>query len=135
MDMTGLSVELKMLAWTAGVTILMWLPYIGVTLLRHGPINALQYRNEPLEMAPWAKRAKRAHYNAIENLAPFAALVITAHLAGVSNGATETAAVAYFWFRIAHYGFYISNIPFTRTLTFTGGWLAVLCILYQIVIA
>ena len=51
METMVLSVELKMLVWTAGVTILMWVPYIGATLLQHGPITALQYRDEPLEIA------------------------------------------------------------------------------------
>jgi len=33
-------------------------------------------------------QAKNAHYNAIENLAPFSALIIVAHLASISNTAT-----------------------------------------------
>lgn len=44
----------------------------------------------------WVSRAKKAHYNAIENLIPFAALVIVAHLAGAANEATTAAAIAYF---------------------------------------
>ena len=79
-------------------------------------------------------RAKRAHYNAIENLIPFASLVIIANLANVTNEATVSAAIAYFWLRLAHYLAYVSGLPFGRTLTFAGSWLAQLCILYQILV-
>jgi len=67
---------------------------------------------------------KKNHYNAIENLASFAALILVANLASISNNTTTTAAVAYFWFRAAHNLFYIVDLPFSRSLTFTGGWLA-----------
>lgn len=38
--------------------------------------------------APWADRARRAHLNAIENLAVFAPLVLVAAIADVSINAT-----------------------------------------------
>ena len=72
-------------------------------------------------------------FNAIENLIPFAVLVIVAHLTTAANDATAAACITYFWARLAHYVFYISNIPFTRTLTFTIGWLSMICIFWQIV--
>ncbi|MDF1722615.1 MAG: MAPEG family protein [Minwuia sp.] len=62
-------------------------------------------------------------------------LVIVAHLANVSNDATAVAAVAYFWVRLAHYVVYIAGVPVARTLIFVAGWLAQLCILYQILSA
>ena len=82
----------------------------------------------------WAERAKRAHYNAIENLIPFAVIVIIAHLANVSNEATASAAMAYFWLRVIHYLFYTFGISYIRTPAFIGSWLAQLCIVYQIII-
>ncbi len=130
-----MTVELEMLAWTAAVTLLMWAPYILAHIVNVGPVAALTYRADGTPGPAWATRAKKAHYNAIENLAPFAAIVIVAHLAGVSNEATQFAAVAYFWLRVAHYCFYVSGIPFTRTLTFAGSWLAQICILYQVLAA
>jgi uncharacterized MAPEG superfamily protein len=36
----------------------------------------------------WGKRTDRAYLNAVEVFAPFAALVLVAHLAGKSNGMT-----------------------------------------------
>ena len=86
-------------------------------------------RNVPARLG---RTGKKSHYNAIENLAPFAAFILVANLARISNNATATAAVDYFWFRAAHYLFYIVAVPFGRSLTFTGGWLAQLYILYLI---
>ncbi|MEK9725040.1 MAG: MAPEG family protein [Rhodospirillaceae bacterium] len=124
--------ELKMLALTAVFTAAVWLPYILAHILNVGLLPVLTYTADGTPMPAWAERAKKAHYNAIEGLAPFAALVLVAHAAGISNGATQTAAMAYFWLRVAHYFVYMAGIPFARTLTFAGAWAAQLCIAYQI---
>ena len=91
------------------------------------------YQADDEALPGWAARAKKAHYNAVENLAPFAGLVIVAQLAGAANAATAAAAIAYFWARVAHYVLYVSGVPFGRTLSFTVGWLAMVCIFWQIV--
>jgi len=127
--------ELEVLVWLAGLTIFMWLPYILAHIVNVGLMQALTYRADGEPLPDWATRAKRAHYNAIENLAPFAALVIVAHLANVNNDVTASAALACFWFRVAHYIVYTLGIPFGRTLTFAGSWLAQICFLYQILVA
>ncbi len=127
-----MTVELEMLTWTAAITLLMWLPYILAHIANVGVIPALTYRADDTALPAWAARAKKAHYNAIENLLPFAALILVAHAVGVSNAATQTAAMAYFGFRLAHYVVYVLGIPFGRTLTFAGSWLAQLCIIYQL---
>ncbi|NQW00491.1 MAG: MAPEG family protein [Rhodospirillales bacterium] len=127
-----MTTELEMLAWAVALTLLMWIPYILAHIANVGLMAALTYKADASPLPAWAARAKKAHYNAIENLAPFAALVVIAHLAQISNDATQAAAVAYFWFRAAHFVLYISGLPFARTLTFAGSWLAQICILYQI---
>jgi len=50
----------------------------------------------------WVDRANRAHMNALENFAPFAAVVLIAHAAGVSNSTTAISAAVYFYARAAH---------------------------------
>jgi uncharacterized MAPEG superfamily protein len=129
----AMTTDLEMLVWIAGLTALMWIPYILVHVLNNGMMEALTYKADGVPLPDWAARAKKAHYNAIENLAPFAVLVIVAHLTTATNDATAVASITYFWARAAHYVFYISGIPFTRTITFTIGWLAMLCIFWQIV--
>jgi uncharacterized MAPEG superfamily protein len=128
-----MTTDLTMLAWAAAITILMWLPYIHAHIKNVGLMPALTYQADDTPLPGWAARSKRAHYNAIENLAPFAALVIVAHLAGAANAATAAAAIAYFWARVAHSVLFTAGVPFGRTLSFAVGWAAMVCIFWQIV--
>jgi uncharacterized MAPEG superfamily protein len=125
--------ELYWLTLTALMTALFWVPYVlnrvaatglGGTLAGSAPDSG--------RLAEWSQRAIRAHYNAIENLAIFAPIVLTAHLLGISNGATRAAVVVYFFARLAHYVVYSAGIPAARTLTFTAGWLAQIAIIASI---
>jgi uncharacterized MAPEG superfamily protein len=119
-----MSTDLSMLAWTSGLTALLWIPYILARIAKYGVMEALTYRADSQPVAAWAD---------VENLAVFAALVLVAHLTGAANDATAAAAVTYFVSRLVHYPVYVANIPFMRTLAFTVGWLSLVCIFYQIV--
>lgn len=127
-----MTTDLRMLAWVAGFTLLLWIPYILARLMTYGLVPTLAYRADKEPLPAWAERAKRAHHNAIENLAPFAALVLTAQLAGAPNATTATACVVYFWARVAHYLVALAAIPYLRTLTFTISWVAMIAIFLQI---
>ena len=129
---TLMSIELEMLVWVATMTLCLWIPYILPSTLIGGVMAALKRQGDEATPYPWTGRAKRAHNNAIENLIPFTAIVLVAHMAEISNETTQLAAIAYFWFRAVHYVFYTLGIPIMRTLSFFGGWLAQLCIAYQI---
>lgn len=129
-----MTVELEMLTWTALLTLIIWIPYIVARITTVGLIETLTYKNDGAPIPAWAERAKKAHYNAIENLIPFTVLILVAHSMGVSNEATQSAAIAYFWLRVGHYIVYTASIPFGRTLMFAGAWLAQICIAYQIII-
>ena len=128
-----MTTDLMMLAWTAAFTLLLWLPYILAHIANAGLLPALTYQADDKPLPAWAARAKKAHYNAVENLAAFAALVGVAHLTAAANDATAAAAIAYFWVRVAHYIVYVVGVPFGRTITFALGWAAQLCIFWQIV--
>ncbi|MEX0923245.1 MAG: MAPEG family protein [Rhodovibrionaceae bacterium] len=128
-----MTTDLSMLAWTALFTVLLWIPYILALIGKTGLKAVLTYRADGTPLPGWAERARKAHYNAIENLAPFAAVVLVAHLAGAANEATAAAAVVYFAARIVHYAVYVAGRPYVRTLSFAVGWLAILCIFWQIV--
>ena len=127
-----MTTELAMLTWVTALTIFLWIPYILGHIMNAGLLPVLTYKADVAPLPPWAARAKKAHANAVENLVPFAVLVLVAHQLDISNTATTSAAVAYFWLRLAHYLSYIANVPFGRTLTFAGAWGAQLCILFQI---
>ena len=127
-----MTIELEMLVWTAAFTAIIWVPYIMAHILNVGALPALTYKADTVPMPDWAQRAKKAHYNAIEGLATFAVFILVAHVAGVSNEATQNSAIVYFWLRLAHYFAYLFNVPFGRTLTFAGAWLSQLCIAYNV---
>ena len=127
-----MTTELAMLTWVTALTIFLWIPYILGHIMNVGLLPVLTYKADGTPLPPWAARAKKAHANAIENLAPFAVLVLVAHQLDISNTATTSAAVAYFWLRLAHFITYTANVPFGRTVTFAGAWGAQLCILFQI---
>ena len=120
-----MTTELYWLTLTVLMTALFWLPYVfdrmvvmglAVTLAGPAPDNG--------KLPLWAQRAVRAHHNAIENLAIFAPVVLTAHLLGISNPATKAAAAVYFFARLVHFAVYSAGIPLARTLAFATGWAA-----------
>ena len=117
-----MTVELKYLALVTTLTALIWIPYILNTIMVRGVVDAVGYPENPKPLAPWAARMKAAHYNAVENLVVFAALVLAAHVAGVKGEATALACVIYFWARVVHLAAYTFKIPWVRTLAFVVGW-------------
>jgi uncharacterized MAPEG superfamily protein len=127
-----MTVELMYLALVSALTALMWIPYIlNMTLVR-GVVDAMGYPENPKPMAPWARRMKAAHYNAIENLAVFAALVLIAHAAGIRSEVTVMASIIYFWARVVHLLAYTFAIPFVRTLAFSVGFGCQVTFIFQI---
>ncbi len=124
--------ELTSLTWVTALTAVLWVPYILNTIAVRGLLNAVGYPENPEPLAPWAARMKAAHYNAVENLVVFAALVLVAHAVGVSNETTVLACEAYFWARVVHYVAYGFAIPWVRTLAFAVGFLCQLVIVLQL---
>jgi uncharacterized MAPEG superfamily protein len=120
-----MTTDLKILAWVAGLTALMWLPYILARMATAGIMPTLNYTADDSPLPPWAARAKKAHYNEIENLAPFAAVILVAQAAGLASATTAMLATVYLWARIVHYAGYLTNIPFVRTLAFAVGWIVI----------
>jgi len=128
-----LSPELWWLTGVALLTAVLWVPYIVQLIVQLGPVKAVW---DPTGAHPhnadWALRAKRAHYNAVENLAVFAPLALIVGLTGLSTPATATAAAAYFWLRLAHYIVHTAAIPVIRTLAFIGGFVCQLVLALRI---
>ena len=119
-----LTTELTYLALVTVLTGLLWVPYILNTIAVRGLVNTVGYPADPKTLAPWAARLKRAHANAVENLVVFAALVLAASIANLTNEATALACVVYFWARVAHAVVYALGIPWVRTLAFVVGFAA-----------
>lgn len=124
--------ELTSLTWVVVLNAVMWMPYIINTIMVRGLIDAVGYPDEPKPLSAWAARMKAAHYNAVENLVVFAALVLIANAAGVSNETTVLACHVYFWARVVHLLSYTLAIPWVRTLSFAVGWLCQIAIILQL---
>ena len=127
-----MTVELKYLALVTTLTALIWIPYILNMIMVRGVADAVGYPENPKPMAPWATRMKAAHYNAVENLVVFAALVLVAHVVGVKGEATALAAAIYFWARVVHLLAYTFRIPWVRTLAFVVGFGCQLTLAYKV---
>lgn len=117
-----LSPELYWTAIAAVMTGCLWLPYILRTVTELGVPAVLRDANGVSASAPWAQRAKRAHGNAVENLAVFAPLAIIVHLAGAGTSTTAAACALFVVARAAHYVAYTLGVPGLRTVLFAVGF-------------
>ena len=114
--------ELLYLVLVTTLTAVIWIPYILDRIAVRGLMDAVGYPENPKPQSPWARRMMAAHANAVENLVVFAALVLAAHAAGVSNNATVLACTVYFWARVVHLLAYTFAVPWVRTLAFAVGF-------------
>lgn len=126
--------ELTYLALVTALTGLMWIPYVLNRIAVWGVPDTVGYPQTPKPQAAWALRMKAAHANAVENLVVFAALVLVASIAGISNAATMFAAALYFWSRLVHVIAYTFAVPWVRTLAFAGGFVAQATFALQILV-
>jgi uncharacterized MAPEG superfamily protein len=129
-----MSTDLKYLAWTAMLTAALWIPYVVCQVMTNGflaPPNYVDPAPRPVPL--WGKRADRTYLNAVEVFAPFAALVIIAHLTGKDNAMTAFWAACFFWLRLAHAVVYLLAIPYVRTLIFTLGFVAIVGLFWQVI--
>lgn len=126
--------ELLYLMLVTALTGLLWVPYILDRIATWGLIDTVGYPANPKPQSLWARRLMRAHANAVENLVVFAALVLVAQAAGVSNGATAAACMVYFWARVVHVLAFTFAVPWLRTLAFAVGFFAQATIAWQLLI-
>ena len=127
-----MSTEIRYLTYVTVLTALLWIPYVLNMIRVGGLADAVGYPVNPRPLARWAARLKSAHYNAVENLAVFATLVLVAHTLGISSRATEMSCIVYFWARLTHPLAYTLAIPWVRTLAFVVGVATQLCIACEI---
>jgi uncharacterized MAPEG superfamily protein len=122
-----MSTDLKYLALTAMLTASLWIPYIAAQVMTNGFLGSENYVDPtPRQVPLWGKRADRAHINAVETFAPFAALVILVQLTGKADAMTAFWAQSFFWLRVAHAIVYWAAIPYIRTIVFTLGYVTII---------
>ena len=113
--------DLTYLVLTCVLSLVVWIPYILGRISAWGLMPAMNYPDPDIPQPDWALRMRAAHRNLTENLAPFAALVIAAHVAGLANETSAMGAAIFFFARVAHVIVYTLAIPMARTLAFAVG--------------
>ena len=116
---------LEWLAATALMTALLWVPYVLERMVALGVFGSMRPVDpeDELKQALWARRAKRAHYNAVENLAVFATLVLVAFVMGKGDqDGILLASQVYFWARVIHFPAGAFGLTGIRTLAFLAGF-------------
>lgn len=124
--------ELTKLTWVLALNAVIWIPYILNQIMVQGLVDAVGYPESPKPLSAWADRAKKAHYNAVENLVVFAAAVLALNATGISNDTTVLACTVYFWARLVHYIVYTAGIPWLRTLSYAVGWICNVLLILQL---
>jgi len=129
-----MSPELKYLALTVILTGSLWIPYIVCQVVTNGTLQTTNYVDPTPRPVPlWGQRANRAHINAVETFAPFAALVILIQLTNKNDSMTTFWAMSYFWIRLAHAVVFIAAIPFIRTILFVLGYVCIVGLFVDLV--
>lgn len=121
--MTTMTGELYWLTLSLMLTGVLWMPYIVQLVVQLGVVAAIW---DPTGAHPhdadWALRAKRAHYNSVENLVVFAPLTIMVVALQGSSGLTVATAAVYFFARLAQYVLHVVAVPVLRTVAFLVGF-------------
>lgn len=129
-----MNTDMRLLVYTAFVCIVMWLPYMLAAIKAFGLKRMAGAYPTPsyASLPQWAQRLNRAHMNLVENIGPFAALVIVAQLTGAANEMTALGARLFFWARLVQIAGHTAGIPWVRTGAFAVGWIGNIIILVQI---
>jgi uncharacterized MAPEG superfamily protein len=129
-----MTTDLTYLAATAILTAALWIPYVIAQVSSNGFLRPENYVDPtPRPLPAWGRRADRTYLNAVEVFAPFAALVIVAHVTGKADGMTAFWAACFFWLRLTHAVVYLLGVPYIRTVVFTLGFVAICGIFWEVV--
>ena len=114
------------------ITAVMWLPYI-INQICKQRLAAFGYDENVAPVSAWATRAKKAHYNAVENLVIFAPAVLGfMMLPGADFKVIECSVGIYMFSRVVHYFCFTFKIAYLRTLAFMAGWGSTMYILFKV---
>jgi len=131
---TTLTTELGILACLSVLAASLWIPYI-IGVNTEAPAGDPSAR--PVELSalrPWVHRAHRAHLNLLEQLVPFAILVLLVDRLDAYSSLTYWTAIVFFWLRVAHAAGMITGIARLplRPIIFTAGWACCLIMAYAV---
>ncbi|WP_374368763.1 MAPEG family protein [Dongia sp.] len=129
---TPLSTDLMLLVWSVALCVVQMLIAVCANLPQVGLPTLAGNRDNMPAAAGLAGRALRAHYNMLENLGLFAALILVAHVSGRANEMTALGAQLFFWARLAYALVYLIGIPWVRTGTWVVSMAGIVLIFLQL---
>ena len=108
--------ELTLLVWSVILTFVLIMIPASMGIKENGGPAQAGPRDDLPESSVLRKRATRLAVNMKENLLLFAALVLIANAAGVSNDMTVLGAQLFFYARVVHAVVYLAGWPHVRPL-------------------
>ncbi|HVI88269.1 MAG TPA: MAPEG family protein [Dongiaceae bacterium] len=131
--MSPLSPELTYLVWSVALCVVQMLIAVNAILPQVGLPMVAGNRDKMPALEGLAGRALRAHYNMLENLPLFIALILVAQVAGRSNSTTALGAELFFYARLVHAIIYLVGIPYLRTLVWAVSMAGLVMIFLQLI--
>jgi uncharacterized MAPEG superfamily protein len=125
--------ELKLLVWSVALNFAVVLIAVSGATLQVGLPKLAGNREGLGDCRGWPGRAQRAHRNLLENLIPFAVLVLVAQATGRLNATTALGAQIFFWARVAHSAIYLTGVPYLRTLAWVASVAGLVLIFLQVI--
>ncbi len=125
--------ELTLLVCAVGLAVLQIVVAVLLAIPQVGLPALLGNREDMPALTGAADRAQRAYKNMLESLVLFAALILTAALAGKTNPTTLLGAHLFIWARLAYAPIYIIGIPLLRTAAWTIAVIGMALIFFQII--
>ncbi len=133
MQVTQLPTEMMIVVLLSILAASLWIPYIvGVNKHPQEGIDAFARPPALSGFPEWVHRAHRAHLNLLEQLLPFAILVLIVDRMDAYSQLTLWAAIAFLLLRLAHaIGMISGTARFpARPMLFVGGWICCLLMAY-----
>jgi uncharacterized MAPEG superfamily protein len=128
-----MSIELKLLVWSVALAFVQMLIAVCGAILDVGLPKIAGNREPVPDVTGWAGRCRRAHFNMLENLVLFAALVLVAVVAQRTNSVTAYGAQIFFWARLVYALIYLAGIPWLRTAVWGVSAIGLVMIFSQLV--
>jgi uncharacterized MAPEG superfamily protein len=124
------SVEMRMLTLSVVLGIVQIIAASHAASLQRGYRWTGSPRDEKAEpLRGMAGRLDRALRNFSETFPLFAAVVLTAQLAGIHNALTVWGAQLYFWARVAYVPLYAAGVPLIRSLVWNVGTIGIMLLI------
>ncbi len=125
--------ELMWLAWAVALTFAQMLVAVSGATFQVGLPMLAGNREHVPPLVGWALRAQRAHYNMLESLVLFAALVLIAVVAGKTNATTLLGAQLFVWARLVYAIVYVAGVAWVRTGVWFVAVIGLILIFLQLV--